>query len=393
MPSDFEKADKFIGHFIMLNLNHGKKSKAFWSEVWNVVKDVASIWEQSRMLNALPSDYSQIGAIMNDGGTARQDFNRSIREISWLEENGQCMDNIKVGQSENPDSGRGAFANRFIPQGGLVAPAPLIHIDSNVLKMYKPMDADRPGREVPDMDGPQTFQLLLNYCFGHEKSTLLLCPYGLLTAYINHSAENPNAKIEWSKTMRHPEWLDQPIKLWEDEYHTGFQIDFVALRDIQEEEEILIDYGEAWERAWQEHVRNFVPRENYTPAYELNDMEDLVYRTIEDRPYELDAVKLWCNAWYVNRFIKSRFKPFRDMECRILKRLGEDRYVVQVVEYENDDVEGTTTLETKGILWDVPSDAFYLADMGYERDHLQFDAFRHAMMIPDEVFPEVWKTL
>jgi hypothetical protein len=212
--------------------------------------------------------------------------------------------------------------------------------------------------------------------------------------HFNHSAENPNAKIEWSKTMRHPEWLDQPIELWEDENHTGFQIDFVALRDIQEEEEILIDYGEAWERAWQEHVRNFVPRENYTPAYELNGIEDLVYRTIEDRPYELDAVKLRCNdCWYVNRFIKSRFKPFGDTECRILKRLVEDRYVVQVVEYENDDVEGTTTLETKGILWDVPSDAFYLADMGYERDHLQFDAFRHAMMIPDEVFPEVWKTL
>ena len=49
------------------------------------------------------------------------------------------MDNIKVGNSTNPDAGRGAFANRFIPQGGLVAPAPLIHIrDYNSFKMFQP---------------------------------------------------------------------------------------------------------------------------------------------------------------------------------------------------------------------------------------------------------------
>jgi hypothetical protein len=222
---------------------------------------------------------------------------------------------------------------------------------------------------------------------------MLLCPYGLLTALINHSAEKPNAKIQWSETMRHPEWRDQPIESWGDEYHTGFQIDFVALRDIKKNEEILIDYGEAWERAWQEHVRNFVPRENYAPAYELNAMKGLVYRTIEDRPYELDDVQLWCRSWYIQKFVKRSRNRNDDLECRILKRLEEDRYVVQLVRYENDDDEETTTLETMGILWAVPSDAFYLLDEPYTRDHLQFSAFRHAMMIPDEMFPEIWKTL
>jgi hypothetical protein len=54
-----------------------------------------------------------------------------------LEENGQCMDNIKDGVSTIPDAGRGAFANRFIPKGGLVAPAPLIHIpDRSIFTMY-----------------------------------------------------------------------------------------------------------------------------------------------------------------------------------------------------------------------------------------------------------------
>jgi hypothetical protein len=76
----------------------------------------------------------------------------------WLEENGQCMDNIKVGQSKNPNAGRGAFANRFIPKGGLVAPAPLIHIpDSEVLKMYREVtDNNRKGQVNPGIDGPST---------------------------------------------------------------------------------------------------------------------------------------------------------------------------------------------------------------------------------------------
>ena len=73
------------------------------------------------------------------------------------------MDNIKVGESTNPDAGRGAFANRFIPKDGLVSPAPLIHLpDSDILKMFLPIDDPRfPDRVKPDIDGPMTYQLLL----------------------------------------------------------------------------------------------------------------------------------------------------------------------------------------------------------------------------------------
>jgi hypothetical protein len=42
----------------------------------------------------------------------------------------------------------------------------------------------------------------------------------------------------------------------------------------------LIDYyGAVWKQAWQEHVHSFVPRENYVPAYGLNEMSDITYRT------------------------------------------------------------------------------------------------------------------
>jgi hypothetical protein len=358
-----------------------KDNEEVWSDLWDIVTSHASIWKTSRQLNALPEDASMLSQIMKSGGTSRQDYNRSIREISWLEEHGQCMDNIKVGQSEIPDAGRGAFANRCIPQGGLVAPAPLIHIpDSKVLKMYLPRDGvDGKNNIVRDLEGPVTFQLMMNYCFGHGESTLLLCPYGHLMGFINHSADRPNTKFQWGKEMPHSEWRQRPINTWGEEDHSGLSFDFVALRDIDEDEEILIDYGEAWKRAWQAHVRRFVPRENYIPAYELNEMQ--VYRTADEPQFE--GVLLWCRSHF--------FDGKKDSECRILKRVGEDRYMAQLIGYKQCKKEGTAVVEVQEILWSVPADAFYFTDLSYWRDHQRFDAFRRPMMIPDELFPDIWK--
>lgn len=301
------------------------------------------------------------------------------------------MDNIKEGNSTNPDAARGAFANRFIPKGGLVAPAPLIHIhDYNTMKVYLPKDDEsNPGKFVPNRDGPFMFQLLMNYCFGHEQSTLLLCPYGLLTAFINHSHENPNTRIQWSQQMRHPEWREKPISEWWEIYHTGLQIDFVALRDINEDEEIFIDYGAAWESAWQEHVKHFVPRKNYIPSFELNELVDIDYRTADDQDYEANDVFLMCRAWYVKQFVKQN----DDSHCRVLKKLGNDRYLVQLMEVNYFDKEGYTEMTEGRLLWNVPSDALFFVDIPYTRDHYQLNAFRHAMMIPDDMFPDVWKNI
>jgi hypothetical protein len=188
--------------------------------------------------------------------------------------------------------------------------------------------------------------------------------------------------------MRHPQWREQEIEEWATEYHTGLSIDFVALRDIEEDEEIVIDYGESWVQAWQEHIRTFVPRDNYIPAYELNDIEDIVYRTIEDKPYELDGVQLFCRLWYVKKFAKG-IKD--DPQCQILKKLDEDRYVVQLLTTVNNEDDGTTEYTTGEMLWNVPSDAFYFRDMPYMRDHHMSNTFRHPMILSDDIFPGVWK--
>ena len=76
--------------------------------------------------------------------------------------------------------------------------------------------------------------------------------------------------------MRHPEWLTQVQFTWDHINHPGLSFDVIALRDIEEDEEILIDYGIEWETAWREHVTNFdPPRRGYTPAFEMNQQVDL----------------------------------------------------------------------------------------------------------------------
>lgn len=326
-------------------------SAKLWEDFYGTIKGAASAWEKSRVLNGLPDDEATLPTLMQAGGSSQKDYNRSIQELSWLEENGQCMDNIRPGNSTNDDAGRGAFANRFIPKGGLVAPAPMLHVANyEAMRVFQPKDHPRrPGKYIPDRSGPWNYQLFLNYCFGHEESTISLCPYGLLTALINHSHEKPNARIAWSKSMRHPEWREQPIKEWASEFHTGLQIDFVALRDIEDGEEIFIDYGKAWEDAWQEHVRSYEPRdENYKPAFELNQMIDVDYRTVEDIEYEVDSVSLMCRKWYIQQFAGDEVED--DVECEVIKKRGNDRYVVQLKAVKDYSKEGYVDITRGHIL-------------------------------------------
>jgi len=64
--------------------------------------------------------------------------------------------------------------------------------------------------------------------------------------------------------------------------------DFVALRDVAENDEILIDYGCEWEQAWNEHVTTWKPptgSKYYMAAYELNNNLNLTILMIYKKPY------------------------------------------------------------------------------------------------------------
>ena len=106
---------------------------------------------------------------------------QSERSVEWLREHGTCGDHIAAGPSTLPQAGRGAFATRDLPKGTIVAQLPLIHVTQRFRLDTYPVIQDGKRAPHPDRDGKKSSQLLLNYCYGHEESTLLLCPYGKTT--------------------------------------------------------------------------------------------------------------------------------------------------------------------------------------------------------------------
>jgi hypothetical protein len=62
------------------------------------------------------------------------------------------------------------------------------------------------------------------------------------------------------KMMRHhPGWLNMTVENLVLHYLVGLIMTFVATRDIQPGEEIFLDYGDSWEKAWNEHVEKWTP--------------------------------------------------------------------------------------------------------------------------------------
>jgi hypothetical protein len=201
--------------------------------------------------------------------------------------------------------------------------------------------------------------------------------------------------------MRHPEWKDMPLDEWAHEAHAGLSFQYVALRDIEEGEEILLDYGAAWDKAWKLHVRNYrTMREHYVPAFELNEQliaDNLQIRTMDERSYGTDRVRLFCRREFAEwSGLGDIISDMEELPCRVLERRdgdggnSETTYVAEVINSRDDD-EHVCESTVAGILWNVTQDAFNFQDMPYGRDHHQPWAFRHEMHIPDDIFPEIWK--
>ena len=132
----------------------------------------------------------------------------------------------------------------------------------------------------------------------------------------------------------------------------------------------------------------FLPREDYVPAFELNEIADKDFPTEDEMDHEANGVSLMCHDWYVRQYIDEE----KDRHCRVLKKLEDDRYLVQLLEVKYSDNRGSgMAIEEGALLWSVPSDALFFKDIPQSRDHFQPTAFRHAMMIPDDMFPEIWK--
>lgn len=334
-------------------------------------------------------------------------------------------------KSTLPHAGQGGFAQYRIKQGEIVVPAPLIQI------------VDKNSLIVNDDDGkPSGWQLLINYCFGHAESSLLLCP-DTNALLINHCSERkkecgpngPNAMYRWSTGWepRSDEWRKQSLKEIGRQKGRGLSMEIVALRDILPGEEVTFDYGLEWETAWEQHVQTWKPPvtnalQSSVTVKEANEQTSLKLlvtgdlRKVTDHPYlftgcqyvpskedDSRAYRKERPNWesmddkeILYRFADSGrsyrgddYKTHSDKSywpCSILlEESNGSTYTVRI--HQVDWAHDTTWHKNKvpRLLTNYPREAVHYFVRPYASDQDLPGVFRQPIGLRDEIFPEQWK--
>lgn len=424
-----------------------KLSEEARKDLWNIIKNFPYATRERQALPLIHND--ALRAIHEDIQTV--EVENSIRSLEFLKVHGKCVDNIAPGNSTIPDAGRGAFATRFIPKGGLVAPAPVVHIvDKNTVNMYAEMIGPY-GNVVRNESAVIGKQLILNYMFGHPNSTMLLFPYSSNVNYINHHSTKHNAYLRWTQDFdffHHRDWLERTVESLEDQWTSGLMLEFIATRDIQPGEEVFINYGDEWQKAWDEHVKNWeaIPpekdynnltlwaqetamssgKDGYVRAEVFNTQIKTPIRTVDEQktdPYpqslELQClVRVGWDASYLHApltipLIKRQWSEEYDNEpdgdlifhpCNITWRHNIQDLDDQVDEEQYHEYAYDAELNVRKTFEDViihethvvthiPWKAIRFFNKPYTDDVFLKKAFRHEMALPEGVWPEAWLNL
>ena len=346
--------------------------------------------------------------------------------IEWIKENGICLDFIRPGKSTIPGAGQGAFVQGFIAEGALVSPAPLLNInDKHSMKMHDLYDEE--SGELEDLDDQPVvgIQLLLNYCFSHVESPLLLCPQTnmILMNHCStrkpgkgHCKNGPNAKVQWGTSWDADtsEWLkmsyEEVVKMTA-EQRRGLSLEVVATRNMYPGEEVLIDYGQNWEAAYEKHVAEWEPPVDdgsYIPVRTMIDNND--FRTVgelEMNPYPENVVSMCYFTDGEDNEDEDELEDGFILETEMdgSKYVAKDGMDVQEWVYncnlvdKETDKDGITVFtvrilysETMNyILTGFPEQSITFKTKMYKSDQFLPGAFRHFIEIDDDIFPEQWK--
>ncbi|CAJ1942276.1 unnamed protein product [Cylindrotheca closterium] len=407
ITKDHVKAENLHVIFQHKLLNRRPKLKAILEEMWHIFVGDPEFnpWESS-LLAALPEkdEYD----LMEQIGLIELKRRKMVRSQEWLEEHAVCADNFYFGVSSIPKAGHGAFAKRKLKAGTAILPVPLIHIpDRSILEMYHPSGVREKNRQNKTSIPEKGQQLLVNYCLGHANSTMLLSPYGPAFNLINHNQTRVNVKLQWAlpKRSNHfPEMLEKDPSYFSDIKSAKLAMEVVALRDIEPDEEILLDYGEEWEAAWQNHVQTWNPvpdAHDYVSAAEMNKRPERLRTEFEQiyDPYPSNLAIVFKESYEHN------MGPYRDTKeighknvkfstgdsnkhtCEILsaKPLYKRTVYTAVLGIGGEGAEEMVLLEN------LPREAFEFQDRPHTEDLFLPNAFRHDIRIPDEMFPEAWK--
>lgn len=347
---------------------------------------------------------------------------RLSRSLDWLQKNGVCVDAISVRPSTIPGIGRGAFSKRALSIGERITTSPVVHFDrSQMLIMEQKYNHD----ELPfNRDHGIVYkrevkrrQLLLNYCFGHPDSTVLLLPLAPGVNFINHSRERVNAYVQWSildrlydtsyplKKLSHFDLLEKHVV--NDRHQLAF--DIVASRSIRPGEEIFLDYGDEWVAAWEKHLDEWktpAEYEGYVSAAEFKkEHTGETIRTSSEQinlPYP-DNLRTAC--FFLPKASDDLSQPVEWSDdrhdclrhCEITDRSkGDDEstvlYTATIFPRPGEaETSECGRLPDEGVsVSRLPAYAVTIVDKPYSSDVFLPNSFRHEIVLPDGFYPQNW---
>jgi len=341
-----------------------------------------------------------------------------------------CLDNVKIGETQLENAGKGLVAAKSIVKEDIVLSSPVVPIHR------RDLFGDGTGKTAPH--GINNYQLMLNYALGHGDSDLLLLPYGPFVNYINggggSAGQKANAVLRWHTTgekemdaprrlqFHHHELFGEYAKTVMETHGKGLVIDIVALDNIGAGEEIFLDYGTAWTQAYEDHVKRYQPPSNsstYRTADQwfnnkkLNPNPEFL-KTVEELKTDPYPDNLQTICYYdsdakiekVDEETNTNYAVWEDgslpheciRPCDILERYpdpeeeeGEMLYTAEMMHFEGEENYWFCNMKAgKHIARDLDFDGILIVDKPYSHDIFLEQAFRHEIGVPDNFYPREW---
>ncbi len=230
-----------------------------------------------------------------------------------------------------------------------------------------------------------------------------------LVNFINHDSEQTNVELRWSTSTQHE--IHNPHNLSIQELvelkHAGLMLEYIATKDIQEGDEIFLNYGSRWEEAWNKHFLTWKPDHSSSYVYvtKFNDETDVI-KTQKEQKLSPYPENLFTSCYYnyqhsdkdsarwtmTNSTLSSRnLRP-----CVILDRFENDNgdtYHYTVAILNRYGLHEKQRIPFNFIVTHVPRVGIRFTGKLYTSDQHAVNAFRHEIELTDDVFPVKWINL
>ena len=171
---DYPQAEAFVGLFnTMWDTNLTHLSVKLMEDLWTMVYG----WPlRSRFFNALPKDMQEFeDASLNGIRSILQPH--FTRNMTYLEEHGRCADAITSDWSTLRQAGRGAFTTRSVQKNKTITGSPLLwYPNDEYFRMYGGNWFHQ--NDPPALENQTHSQIIMNYCWKHPESSVVLIPFG-----------------------------------------------------------------------------------------------------------------------------------------------------------------------------------------------------------------------